>query len=143
VSTLGNICNKLLRHSSKERRTAQLYAEISQLNLNLPARVCVPLYGSRHQVLRIPGSEAVVLNSKSKAPYLLHIEVVECEDTYLSPLPTKQLDVSVQSGGLSSRVVEVCVRSEGTSPSSMRATSLPRLSGTGRNPGKYRVSLYR
>ena len=45
---------------------AQLYAEISQLNLNLPARVCVPLYGSRHQVLRIPGSEAVVLNSKSK-----------------------------------------------------------------------------
>lgn len=45
---------------------AQLYAELSELNLNLPARVCVPLYGSCHQVLRVPTSEAVVLNSKSK-----------------------------------------------------------------------------
>ena len=45
---------------------AQLYAELSQLNLNLPARVCIPLYGSRHQVLRVPKSEAVVLNSKRK-----------------------------------------------------------------------------
>ena len=45
---------------------AQLYADLSQLNLNLPARVCVPLYGMKHQVLRVPSSEAVVLNSKSK-----------------------------------------------------------------------------
>ena len=45
---------------------AQLYAELSQLNLNLPARVCIPLYGRKHQVLRVPSSEAVVLNSKSK-----------------------------------------------------------------------------
>ena len=73
---------------------------------------------------------------------MLYIEVVECEDTYLSPLPTKQLDVSVQRMGLSSRMAEGCVRSEGTSPSSMRATSLPCLSGSDRNPGKYRVSLY-
>jgi phosphatidylinositol 4-kinase len=130
VATLGNICNKLLRHSSKELRTAQLYAEISQLNLNLPARVCVPLFGSRHQVLRVPGSEAVVLNSKSKAPYLLHIEVAECRDTYLSPLPAKQLDVTVQSLGPSSRLPEGCVRSEGTSPSGMRAASLPCLTET-------------
>lgn len=45
---------------------AQLYAELSQLNLNLPARVCVPLFSNTHQVLRVPSSEAVVLNSKSK-----------------------------------------------------------------------------
>ena len=45
---------------------SQLYAELSQLNLNLPARVCVPLFDSTHQVLRVPTSEAVVLNSKSK-----------------------------------------------------------------------------
>ena len=45
---------------------AQLYAELSQLNLNLPARVCIPMHGSKHQVLRIPTPEAVVLNSKSK-----------------------------------------------------------------------------
>ena len=35
-----------------------------------------------------------------QAPYLIHIEVAECTDTFLSPLPPKQLDVSVQSAGL-------------------------------------------
>ena len=64
----------------------------------------------------------------TQAPYLLHIEVLECEDTYLSPLPAKQLDVSVQSMGLPSRLIEGCVRSEGASPSSMRAASFPCLS---------------
>lgn len=54
---------------------AQMYAELSQLNLNLPARVCVPLYGSRHQVLRIPSSEAVLLNSKSKVHYIIVMAV--------------------------------------------------------------------
>ena len=78
----------------------QLYAELSQLNLNLPARVAIPLLPPKHQILRIPTSEAFVLNSKSKAPYFLAIEVVECEDTFLSPLPAKQLDTSVTSSGL-------------------------------------------
>ena len=55
-----------LPSSPSHAAVAQLYAELSELNLNLPARVCVPLYGSCHQVLRVPTSEAVVLNSKSK-----------------------------------------------------------------------------
>ena len=112
---------------------AQLFGELSQLNLNLPARVAVPFRLSDHQVVRIPSSEAVVLNSKTKvsinwrwqylylqeyvvlfmyykqalsivsrlqAPYLVHIEVLTCEDTYLSPLPTKQLEYSVYSANL-------------------------------------------
>ena len=58
---------------SRAPPAAQLYAELSQLNLNLPARVCVPLYGSRHQVLRVPKSEAVVLNSKSKVSDVMMI----------------------------------------------------------------------
>ena len=78
----------------------QLYAELSQLNLNLPARISLPLCLSPHQVVRIPTSGAVVLNSKSKAPYLVLIEVVECENAYLSPLPTKQLDTLVTGSGL-------------------------------------------
>ena len=65
-----------------------------------------------------------------QAPYLLHIEVIECADTYLSPLPAKQLDVSVHSAGLNSSLAGVCVRSEGASPSSMRATSLSCLTET-------------
>lgn len=102
---------------------AQLYAELSQLNLNLPARVCLPLYPATHQVLRVPTTEAVVLNSKSKvrsfflfivsssplqAPYLILVEVLECEDTFLSPLPIKQLDYSVTSSGLLVSCLLVC-----------------------------------
>jgi len=45
---------------------AQLFGELSQLNLNFPARVAVPFRNSDHQVVRIPSSEAVVLNSKTK-----------------------------------------------------------------------------
>lgn len=91
---LGNICNKLLKHSTKEFRStyvdiivsmhysdclcsvaAQLYAELSQLNLNLPARVCVPLFSSTHQVLRVPTSESAVLNSKNKvSKYILYVK---------------------------------------------------------------------
>ena len=78
----------------------QLYAELSQLNLNLPARICLPLYSTSHHILRIPPTESVVLNSKSKAPYLLIIEVAEVEDTFLSPLTHKHLDVSLKSSGL-------------------------------------------
>lgn len=40
------------------------------------------------QILRIPGGEAVLLNSKCKAPYLLFLEVSECESTFYSRLPT-------------------------------------------------------
>lgn len=123
VSALGSVCRRLLRHRSRDLRMAQLYAELSELNLNLPARVCIPLYARDHQVLRIPSSEAVVLNSKTKAPYLIHIEVAECTDTYLSPLPPKQLDVNLQSAGLSLYQAKVCIRSEGASPGPGRKLS--------------------
>ena len=78
----------------------QLYAELSQLNLNLPARVCLPLYPPTHQVLRIPPSEAVVLNSKCKAPYLILVEVALVENTFLSPCVSKQFDKFVTSSGM-------------------------------------------
>ena len=77
-----------------------------------------------------------------QAPYLLHIEVVECEDTYLSPLPAKLLDVSVQSAGLNSSLAGVCVRSEGASPSSMRATSISCLTETEMTTNTAQVSVY-
>ena len=35
-----------------------------------------------------------------QAPYLILVEVAECESTSLSTLPAKQLDVSVKSAGL-------------------------------------------
>ena len=37
----------------------------------------------------IPGQEAVILNSKDKVPYLIQVEVLECEDIAMSALPTR------------------------------------------------------
>ncbi len=80
---------------------SHLYAELSQINLNLPARICLPLHSSSpHHIVRIPPSEAVVLNSKSKVPYIVYVEVLECDHTYLSSLPSKQLESFVKGFGL-------------------------------------------
>jgi phosphatidylinositol 4-kinase len=45
-----------------------LYAELSLLNLNLPARVFLPIFPIlfKHHVVRIPHTVAAVLNSKDK-----------------------------------------------------------------------------
>ncbi len=68
LTSAGNVykTSLFMRKYRSILTAAQLYAELSQLNLNLPARVCIPLYEGRHQILRVPSSEAVVLNSKSK-----------------------------------------------------------------------------
>ena len=76
-------------------RTSRLLASLSTLNLNLPARVWLPLYASHtpHYLVRVPPQvgcytvyhellstllqAASVLNSKDKAPYILYCEVGE------------------------------------------------------------------
>ena len=47
---------------------SRLYAELSLLNLNLPAKVSLPVHSGigDHYVVRIPHTAAVVLNSKDK-----------------------------------------------------------------------------
>ncbi|CAH0552718.1 unnamed protein product [Brassicogethes aeneus] len=75
---------------TKEAKTTRLVAELTTLNLNLPARVWLPLNSdSPHLIVRIPPQVAAVLNSKDKAPYIIYIEVVEVDDIYSSPVPTK------------------------------------------------------
>ena len=32
-----------------------------------------------HQVVHVPEDEAVLLNSREKAPYLIYLEVLKCE----------------------------------------------------------------
>lgn len=44
----------------------RLIHELGLLNLNLPARVWLPVHHSNHMVVRIPATSAVVLNSKEK-----------------------------------------------------------------------------
>ena len=44
----------------------RLISELSILNLNLPARIMLPVHDVDHHVVRIPPTQAVVLNSKEK-----------------------------------------------------------------------------
>lgn len=77
---------------TKEGKTARLMAELNMLNLNLPARVWLPIHANiPHHIVRIPPQAAAVLNSKDKAPYILYVEVVEVEDLHSSPVPPKAM----------------------------------------------------
>lgn len=83
---------------SKEVRSQLLISELTKLNLNLPSRVWMPIYDKSHMVVRVPPHNAVLLNSKDKAPYLIYIEVIHCDDVERSPIPVKQgLGSSVNS----------------------------------------------
>ncbi|KAI7906146.1 kinase-like domain-containing protein [Cokeromyces recurvatus] len=81
----------------KEARMSALHAELTLLNHNLPAEICLPLWCPataekpyHHRIVRISPTDAVVLNSAERAPYLLMIEVLDDEmsfeeSSYLSP----------------------------------------------------------
>ncbi|KAH7057680.1 kinase-like domain-containing protein [Linnemannia elongata] len=80
----------------KPARLSALRAELTLLNHNLPAEICVPLWchatlenPSHHRVVRIPPQDAVVLNSADRVPYLLQVEVLETDMRRMkSPAPS-------------------------------------------------------
>ncbi|CAO3689672.1 unnamed protein product [Rhizopus microsporus] len=86
----------------KEARMSALQAELTLLNHNLPAEICLPLWCPattekpyHHRIVRISPSDAVVLNSAERAPYLLMIEVLDDElsfedDSYSSVVYRKR-----------------------------------------------------
>ncbi|KIK96801.1 hypothetical protein PAXRUDRAFT_825563 [Paxillus rubicundulus Ve08.2h10] len=90
--TLEGISNRLLV-VPKPARVSALRAELTTLNHQLPAEVCMPMWCSssdilrspsttgintqpHHKIVRVPPGEAVVLNSAERAPYLLLIEIL-------------------------------------------------------------------
>ncbi|KAJ3208695.1 Phosphatidylinositol 4-kinase pik1alpha (PI4-kinase)(PtdIns-4-kinase) [Dinochytrium kinnereticum] len=88
-----------LRSVPKIARQSTLIAELTLLNHNLPAQVCIPIWCSgrqnkaHHIVARIPPNEAVVLNSADRVPYLLFIETVSANDASLvMPSDTDSMD---------------------------------------------------
>ncbi|XP_014779200.1 phosphatidylinositol 4-kinase beta isoform X2 [Octopus bimaculoides] len=93
VKALMNIAQKLQQLPTKELRTSRLIAELAMMNLNLPARVWLPTAEkANHHIVRVPNTQAVVLNSKEKTPYLIYVEVLECENPVTSQLPSKILE---------------------------------------------------
>ncbi|CAG8677607.1 1939_t:CDS:2, partial [Acaulospora colombiana] len=73
----------------REARQSTLRAELTLLNHNLPAEICIPLWCPataenpyHHRVVRISPVDAVVLNSADRVPYLLMVEVLEGEISF-------------------------------------------------------------
>ncbi|KAL0832956.1 hypothetical protein ABMA28_001091 [Loxostege sticticalis] len=89
LTALTNIGRRLAGVADKERRNGRLRAELASLDLNLPARVWLPLHHRPHYVLRIPPHAAAVLNSKDKAPFIMYVEVLETDGH--EPLPPRLL----------------------------------------------------
>jgi phosphatidylinositol 4-kinase len=85
VLALVDISNRLC-DVPRPARQSSLEAELTLLNHNLPADVCVPLWCPanathpyHHQVVRISPRDSVVLNSADRVPYVLFVEVIESD----------------------------------------------------------------
>ncbi|KAF3706881.1 Phosphatidylinositol 4-kinase beta [Channa argus] len=89
VKSLLCIGKRLATLPTKEQKTQRLISELSLLNHKLPARVWLPTAEHQHHVCRVPHTQAVVLNSKDKAPYIIYVEVLECESFETSPVPVR------------------------------------------------------
>ena len=89
ISSLFKMGTRLAGIQGREGKTTRLIAELALLNLNLPARVWLPLYPFKHHVVRIPHTAGCVLNSKDKAPYCIFVEVLEVDDVHLTPVVHK------------------------------------------------------
>ncbi|KAG8248820.1 Phosphatidylinositol 4-kinase beta [Homalodisca vitripennis] len=92
IKSLNSIGKVLSSLSTKEAKTTRLLVELGSLNLNLPARVWLPLHNKPHHIVRIPPQAAAVLNSKDKAPYIIYVEVVEVEDIQSSPVVARAMN---------------------------------------------------
>ncbi|GAB4855690.1 Phosphatidylinositol 4-kinase beta 1 [Ancistrocladus abbreviatus] len=67
-----------------EDRKSALHESLSEINSHLveaqnSGGVCFPMGRGMYRVLHIPEDEAVLLNSREKAPYLICVEVLKCE----------------------------------------------------------------
>nr|5C46_E Chain E, Phosphatidylinositol 4-kinase beta [Homo sapiens]5C4G_E Chain E, Phosphatidylinositol 4-kinase beta [Homo sapiens]5EUQ_E Chain E, Phosphatidylinositol 4-kinase beta [Homo sapiens] len=89
IKSLMAIGKRLATLPTKEQKTQRLISELSLLNHKLPARVWLPTAGFDHHVVRVPHTQAVVLNSKDKAPYLIYVEVLECENFDTTSVPAR------------------------------------------------------
>nr|CAB3264848.1 phosphatidylinositol 4-kinase beta-like [Phallusia mammillata] len=96
IKVLMQIGKRLTTQPTKDAKTHRLVAELQLLNLNLPARVWLPFGDSHHHIVRLPPSAGVVLNSKDKAPYLICLEVLTCQDKENDEVPTKLLESSLR-----------------------------------------------
>ncbi|KAM9806727.1 phosphatidylinositol 4-kinase beta isoform X1 [Syngnathus typhle] len=89
IKSLMGIGKRLATLPTKEQKTQRLISELSLLNHKLPARVWLPTAAFEHHVVRVPHTQAVVLNSKDKAPYLIYVEVLEVDNFETAKVPAR------------------------------------------------------
>ncbi|CAG2175533.1 unnamed protein product, partial [Oppiella nova] len=106
IKCLINIGLRLQAVPTKEVKSQRLIAELLQLNINLPARVWLPIYDVPHMIVRVPPQAAVLLNSKDKAPYLICVEVVEVDDINATPIPRKENNMTLRQTKSEENLVE-------------------------------------
>lgn len=114
ISALIAVGKRLTSLPTKDLKTSRLYAELSLLNLNLPAKVNLPVHSGigDHYVVRIPHTAAVVLNSKDKAPYMIYVEVLCTSGNEDDPFPSKQFLPTLRQTRSEEHLPTYC-RSEG------------------------------
>lgn len=88
LQALTNIGRRLASVADKERRNGRLRAELASLDLNLPARVWLPLHHRPHCVLRIPPHAAAVLNSKDKVSTDIKSNNLDLNSRHIAGLQT-------------------------------------------------------
>lgn len=66
IKSLLGVGKRLATLPTKEQKTLRLISELSLLNHKLPARVWLPTAPFDHHLVRVPHTQAVVLNSKDK-----------------------------------------------------------------------------
>ncbi|WMV53790.1 hypothetical protein MTR67_047175 [Solanum verrucosum] len=85
-----------------EDRKSALCESLVEINAHLAdvqnsGGVCFPMGKGMHRVLHIPEDEAVLLNSREKAPYLICVEVLKCESPNLKDTSNSQ---KLSKGGI-------------------------------------------
>ncbi|ORY07447.1 kinase-like protein [Basidiobolus meristosporus CBS 931.73] len=143
VIALVDISNRLCM-LPKKARISSLHAELSLLNHNLPADVCIPLWCPatadnpyHHKIVRIPPSDAVVLNSAEKAPYLIMVEVIETDADFdesvllkykpAVPVQTEETDSESDSSDSSHELTQSGAPTTGASPRSLDITEFEEM----------------
>ncbi|KAH9311814.1 hypothetical protein KI387_026849, partial [Taxus chinensis] len=104
VQSLCDTSYSLIEFPMEERRNA-LHESFAEINSHLTASqssggVCFPMGKGLYRVVHVPEDEAVLLNSREKAPYLICVEVLRGENQNLTSENRDSSSHKLSRGGI-------------------------------------------
>lgn len=79
VASLVDVSRRLCS-VPKDQRLSALHAELSLIDYELPAQICIPLWcpdeSCHDRIVRIDVDEAMILNSAERVPFVVFVEVI-------------------------------------------------------------------